>query len=378
MDSTPSILRSSCDNCTAAKVKCSQGRPGCARCARHGVTCAYSISRKATRNGMTSRKNKPRSQSALSTVPSVEPPAEPPSNMTPALPVDASQLPPTPSLTWDPHFATFSFGETPAILPNGSPPAGSPPMPPFHAASGVPWSLFAKGTTPNFPLSQLMETPTPAMEMITDPPTDSSNGSKPREGDNCCSESVDIMVLLQFKAIHEMRSNAIARGRSEETSSLPFDHILTTCRSACQRLLELMQCDCATKGHMALMHSSIISAILYWFNCAAQSEGPRPADFLHSYSPPARACVSAAPSVSGPPTTMGLYQLEEEDRVAIRQTLILGKLRRVATAIDRLEELGTGTGSRSPNIHKGLATWLRTEMQQVTSALRVDARVEEW
>ncbi|KIX96237.1 uncharacterized protein Z520_08015 [Fonsecaea multimorphosa CBS 102226] len=40
-------LRLSCDNCHAAKVKCTKERPLCSRCANSGASCVYSKSRRA-------------------------------------------------------------------------------------------------------------------------------------------------------------------------------------------------------------------------------------------------------------------------------------------------------------------------------------------
>ncbi|KAL6405872.1 hypothetical protein AUP68_11012 [Ilyonectria robusta] len=39
-------LRTSCDQCGAAKVKCDRGQPECGRCVFHGRTCVYGVSRK--------------------------------------------------------------------------------------------------------------------------------------------------------------------------------------------------------------------------------------------------------------------------------------------------------------------------------------------
>ncbi|KIX05318.1 uncharacterized protein Z518_06190 [Rhinocladiella mackenziei CBS 650.93] len=43
----PKKLRLSCDNCHAAKVKCTKERPFCSRCGNSGVPCVYSKSRRA-------------------------------------------------------------------------------------------------------------------------------------------------------------------------------------------------------------------------------------------------------------------------------------------------------------------------------------------
>lgn len=42
-------IRQSCDNCQRSKVRCSQDRPVCSRCLKHGSGCIYSLSRRVGR-----------------------------------------------------------------------------------------------------------------------------------------------------------------------------------------------------------------------------------------------------------------------------------------------------------------------------------------
>ena len=76
---------------------------------------------------------------------------------------------------------------------------------------------------------------------------------------------------------------------------------------------------------------------------------------------------------------LGLYQLEEEDQVAIRQTLLLSKVRRVSKAIDRLAKVGSpgGNGPRNHSIHRVLAAWLRSELLQVSNSLQAGPETVE-
>ncbi|KAK8212770.1 hypothetical protein IWZ01DRAFT_278289 [Phyllosticta capitalensis] len=45
----PPRIRLSCDSCQRSKVRCSQDRPVCTRCQKHGYNCVYSPSRRAGR-----------------------------------------------------------------------------------------------------------------------------------------------------------------------------------------------------------------------------------------------------------------------------------------------------------------------------------------
>ncbi|CAG7995484.1 unnamed protein product [Penicillium nalgiovense] len=42
-------LKDSCDNCSASKVRCTKGKPSCARCEKSGYTCYYSPARRVGR-----------------------------------------------------------------------------------------------------------------------------------------------------------------------------------------------------------------------------------------------------------------------------------------------------------------------------------------
>ncbi|KAI9875647.1 MAG: hypothetical protein M1830_008150, partial [Pleopsidium flavum] len=50
-------FRASCDSCNEAKVRCSQTRPSCARCLKHGVDCVYGISLRAGKHRADSFRN---------------------------------------------------------------------------------------------------------------------------------------------------------------------------------------------------------------------------------------------------------------------------------------------------------------------------------
>lgn len=294
---------------------------------------------------------------------------------------DAFQFPLGFSMSLAGSHPTFNFGQATTSPPqsDSSIRRTSPSVP--GNGGNMPFGLFAPNTpslsAPDFADMQ-------GIEGLADPPAETAPADA--GPDNCCSESVDIMVVLQFKAIQGMKTSPTGEQGPHRPVSLPFDHILATCHSACKRLMVLMQCSCAAKEHMAVMHSAIISAILYWFGCAADSEEQRrrisdnrPERSNHSSSSQhlghSSPCSSSAPKVTGARATLGLYQLEEEDQVAIQQALILGKVRLVSTAIDRLAEVGAsaGRGPRNHSIHRVLAAWLRSEIQKVRNTFQAGA-----
>ena len=57
-------FRSSCDSCSASKVKCDQGLPTCARCVNLGIKCNYSPSRRMGKPPAIHRDSSTKSQQA--------------------------------------------------------------------------------------------------------------------------------------------------------------------------------------------------------------------------------------------------------------------------------------------------------------------------
>ncbi|KAI2631803.1 hypothetical protein GGS21DRAFT_162722 [Xylaria nigripes] len=49
VDGRPAKLRSACNACGEAKVRCSQGKPACTRCEKNGISCIYGLSRRSHR-----------------------------------------------------------------------------------------------------------------------------------------------------------------------------------------------------------------------------------------------------------------------------------------------------------------------------------------
>ncbi|KIA75503.1 hypothetical protein HK57_00001 [Aspergillus ustus] len=68
-------LRASCDACNESKVRCSQGKPQCARCAKQDILCVYGLSRR-------SHKDAPRIGASKETQPTSAIPTSPPSEKT--------------------------------------------------------------------------------------------------------------------------------------------------------------------------------------------------------------------------------------------------------------------------------------------------------
>ncbi|KAK8151144.1 hypothetical protein IWX90DRAFT_96538 [Phyllosticta citrichinensis] len=137
--SKPPRIRLSCDSCQRSKVRCSQDRPVCTRCQKHGYNCVYSPSRRAGRPRLRRPGECPlpktsdtidagKSQPAASPVPQISP------NVSRANTPPQPLTPPSTSSSASPDYMTMNLSEL--DLPP-SLDSLSPPLEPFVYDNGT-------------------------------------------------------------------------------------------------------------------------------------------------------------------------------------------------------------------------------------------------
>ncbi|KAH6645458.1 hypothetical protein BKA67DRAFT_113096 [Truncatella angustata] len=288
-------LRSSCNGCGSAKVKCDRDQPMCGRCATLGITCVYGVSRKMGKPA--------RERLKVSDVPRVSGTPE----KQPAFPKDhkcdddnrdyclgrsgrrtdpssrsgSSSSSSDSQSTWrlvrDDIFCNIGAGTN--LL-------GA--LPPLMNLSGMEFGDWA-------PTDELLSTATdhelfatfdwppfenPANYSIhedaSQQPQDTGVSSLQWHQDNtqaqcdrkCLRESYDILCNLSLmnpgKFQSTMASETTTTGAPAD--HFPLDNILQLNRECSERLCRLLNCSCAGYPHLALLHASIISRILIWYH----------------------------------------------------------------------------------------------------------------
>ena len=225
------------------------------------------------------------------------------------------------------------------------------------------------------------------------PPSMSSDS---HESYSCPRESYEIFrdLICPSPFLHAPESNSV-------TVSAQLDQVLYFNRNAINRLSKLLACPYAKSGHRAMVHASIVSRILIWYQQAAgwtgsSSWGPCSsalADSSTSYrmssssssSPPSRteAGIStiSLPSlvqvtgfaVEHVPVSMGSFCIGDQNvQAAVRYQLILSELKKTGTLIDSFISLGSGESSVSgvTSLYSYLGVWLRTELAGIVRTLR--------
>ncbi|KAK0631164.1 hypothetical protein B0T17DRAFT_507579 [Bombardia bombarda] len=356
-------LRSSCNSCGSAKVKCDQGQPQCGRCTNLGLKCIYGMSRKFGRPPKRTRIDLPNPGPVL-----------PPHLTSHSLPfgLDGGVGSPV-TLEHHHNLADFDLSDT-SLLGQWT---GELDM--LGLALGMHDSHVPEPSTSVNPLSL-------QMEEVRGSNT-SSNVLAPH---SCARESYEILADLICPG-----PNLHAPDTNSSTVTAHLDLVLHANRNAMARLSRLLQCSCAKSGHRVMIHASIISRILMWYQQAAGWARCR--DIAHDISPESSPSPSPMPDprtgtemhsrtlsqttgfvVSDVPASLGTFGIEDQKmQAAIRNHLVLHELKNMACLIDLFSSHLTTdsehcfSGSHSMvNLHVSTTTWLRHEYHSTIDLLK--------
>ena len=426
-------LRSSCDRCGAAKLKCDRGQPQCGRCISLGLACVYGVSRKMGKP--------PRERLYIPEVPGN--PCNPDENTT-SISRDRSEYTSCSTDTTASVTDNIILNSEPLSSVNSVPSAWSTGdcydnslMTSDGASEATQNDLFR---SPIFDFTSLefdddmldryfqtvptstLGTPefegylTSAAETTASPTHIEENNSfdsasmlsAGSKGHDCPREACDILgslSLLNSNMAHCVPRSAT--GSASPTASIthrvPFDHILRLNRESSERLGRLLTCHCARRPHQAFLYASIISLILSWYEEAAGctqevswnliataadpvSSHQSPSGSQTSWSTTASERVitgghstltyTGATALAVAPThmAMGSFNIDDQQMQAtLRMQLLLGEFRRTGSLID-LYRSSTGvdeaTFSGVDSLFKNLISWLGMENSRIANVMR--------
>lgn len=379
-------LRSSCDSCGFAKVRCDRARPACRRCVALGLTCVYGISRRFGRpprgrlhagvtptgvTGVSGEKHGLRPDNSLHNFPDVD--------LELPRPVQGEVL----SALSDPRTTAFPIGINTGAQNQG-----------IYDCDDTSLGLFDPMFGEEWPQLDIW-IPTPS-------PKDSTAASRsqprreqsPRDSHSCARESYEILADLICPA-----PDLHAPCHNSDTVTAQLDHVLHFTRKASDRLSHLLECSCAKSGHRVMIHASIISRILIWYQQAAGwtcsiSSASRPhvpldttERFSGSTSPsstPNEVAGLDTPSlqtlpqttgfvVADVPAALGTFSIDDQRmQGAIRNQLVLSELSKMSTLIElfgshfSVESSNNGMAS----LYTYTAAWLQTEYSKTVRHLK--------
>ena len=393
--STPKVtkLRSSCEGCGNAKVRCDRGHPGCSRCIALDLPCVYGISRHIGKP----RRKRPGAQ--LDIINS--------SKKRAMLTTGRYENRPTIS------FEQCQGVNEPAQLSSADSVTGIIPVPPSINPTSHLCQQNQLGASFTTPLSL---DDWPQIDFwgadLEFPPV--SNGSGPESGlsasaleptnnlstsfdsadsHSCPRGSYELFrdLICPAPFLHAPESNS-------ETVSAQLDQVLYFNRDAIDRLSRLLKCSCAKSGHRVMVHASIVSRILIWYQQAAGWTGSSqqtPSSTFASSSSSRSASPSLSPlsgatadtgtagatmlfpptgfAVAQVPLSMGAFKIEDQNlQEAIRIQLVLSELKKTANLIDLFTSQDHGKSSNNgvTSLYSHLGVWLRSEHSKTARILR--------
>lgn len=365
--SSGSKLRSSCNSCGIAKVKCGRERPCCNRCSLQSSACIYGPSRKS---------GKPPRTTLSSTSGRVEKRAS-------GVPHSGDRTAISSSGEFEAHrglarkdFPNSDGGDAfAASIDTGFQEQN-------HVMDFYPSLQFDQfGAWPmgNLPIDFNFLPPAPCPTATT---TQSSH--------SCPRDSYEIFrdLICPSPFLHAPDSNST-------TVSAPLDEVLKFTKNGIDRLTQVLECPCAKSGHRAMVHASIVSRILIWYQQAAgctgsSSWGYRPTQFqaseiessteTTSQPPVAQSELDPAPLVKATgfavehvPLSLGAFRIEDENVQAVfRNQLVLSELKGVAGLIDLF--VAQDSAESVGGLYRHLGIWLKAEHGRTVDILKTRLR----
>ncbi|KAK3317008.1 hypothetical protein B0H66DRAFT_562623 [Apodospora peruviana] len=355
-------LRSSCDGCLTAKVKCDRIHPDCSRCTMLKLDCVYGLSRKA---GKPARRKRPHHDS------------DPTTSLKRICPASSSSREQHQTQNTDEqhHDLNLSF---PDVLANES------DMLPFPGSDNT--ALDINYLWWPEPLDEEPSAAEPPVRTAAASTTSDHNSTSSGGSHSCPRESYEIFrdLICPAPTLHAPNSNSA-------TVSAQLDQVLHFNRNAIDRLGQVLNCPCAKSGHRATVHASIVSRILIWYQQTAgwtgsSSWGPQPPSQSATHSAAADSKPSLVQatgfSVEHVPVSVGTFNVEDQNiQAAFRVQLVLCELKKMAGLIDMFFTQDQDSGPEGvygrggvASLYAHLGTWLRNEHGRTVRILKVRLR----
>ncbi|KAL8921017.1 MAG: hypothetical protein Q9208_005908 [Pyrenodesmia sp. 3 TL-2023] len=431
-------LRSSCDGCGTAKLKCDRGQPVCGRCQSLDLVCVYGVSRKTGKP--------PRETLRASQVPDSsctcanagsadqEKRDDSGSRGTAGYGYDGIALDPEQILAG--HCSSLGMSVNPSdtthtdlfwpLLPNFTP---------LGFDDGL-FSDMGTGSIPTLTTSETESYAPPATE--PDAPPAQADDKKEKDmdsvllqsanskGHDCFRETLDILTSLSsYYRLNDAHSTTeksamdSASTTARTATPVALDHVLRLNRDASERLDRLMTCSCAGLPQLTMLYASIISHVLVGYQHAAactQSASWNSADTrlntppashhpsLKSSTPSGSATwpstwSSTAASISGaggiekslpsiPPLepvasakmVIGTFDIDDlRVQTALKIQLLSGEVKRVGRLIDHfalqnLDDRCMTDEYTFSGVHQCLDAWLRSEHSRIANMMKAKLR----
>lgn len=354
-------LRLACDACTTAKVRCSRTHP-CERCEDNGQEnqCYYSASR---RHGKRARHRKtgseiPRSSNTASLATSGFSSAQ---YETDFAWEDYSHTPGSSATKADSEFDmldswashnmdfTVDFEDLNSV-------SWADPWKSLNLWSDTSPSQSSGMVSPDLSLSPAQITSIkPTIQGASN--ILGSNMQGPRQSHNCEATALRLLRSLHYHPNTDQSANICREAhnisQAKQACSTPsIDTVLSVNKAALANLIPLLKCHCGRNPHIAMLHSAILSKVIFWYRVAVTAR-------YHSEG------VELRPMK----IQLGILDLDDEDQATLQRAVLLRELRKAEKVMETFDSFSVREDG-VPGWHASAVRNMREELQAIIQKIR--------
>ncbi|KAF2158990.1 hypothetical protein M409DRAFT_61176 [Zasmidium cellare ATCC 36951] len=349
-------IRSSCDECSAAKVRCSKDRPRCERCLSFNVECIYGYSLKRGR-GTSKQHQHAQEASQQQKLPPL------PQQSLSAFDMDLQHLYSDNMILTPWMTPTFQNTDLLGLTGSSSGTMGSN-ITMVNTTGASPWGIAGSSkhtslsSTSGYESLDELVSSSPLPELkdaeALDPSLSSQSMAflKPQTGHGCYDIAHCALASLCFQP-HSMPNPA--QRQEPKNLTLNFEDILGGTKEALSTLEQLMTCWCAKIPHMALLHAFLVTRIVFWHRVAVGSTVSYVVQRTPGGSPQSH---QRSLSISSNPMTMGTYIPDAEEQRQMQRLSLVRNLKKMEELLQMFRKSG--------DLHRSLAVCLQTEFEQTS------------
>lgn len=322
-------LRSACDACAVAKVKCDKKQPTCDRCRQNNFACAYSPSRRHGKHSWLSRVAQ-QPAPALLPVPAYTP-------------TDSVNSSLQQSLNGSRHGSVHESVQESLNSSLNEPAHETVPMMNLDNFE-LDWGDFDMDIDTSMapPVNTLVPT-----DVFPGEPLSSPTPCQPRVND-CEAKALTTLHSLHYCSMFHSDLPGVFKQSTSLTrpspSLLPLDKVLLFNRLAIATVRGLLPCVCTQQLHVALLYMAILSKSLEWYRFAIAPQN-------HAACPTVDRPVSSdgdastwsasdtVPTRGVKPTSIqiGSFNLEEDDQRALMRNVLTREVKKLETVLDEMQ-----------------------------------------
>ncbi|KAK6709418.1 hypothetical protein SNK04_010360 [Fusarium graminearum] len=337
----PVRLRLACDACTTAKVRCSRTHP-CERCEDIGQerNCSYSASRRhgkrARHRKITETQTQRASSSSNTTASSSTLTAF--SNGLEGISIS--------DLAWDYRASEYSGSSDFDALDGWKSHIDVPVS--FEALNTIswvdPWTSLGFGLDTSPSGSSDILSPDLLLSIRPTEPTTATKMQALKQPHECEEAA---LRLLQSLHCNDQTTEFCKQEHGSLSSHLmpSIDTVLSVNKTALTNIIPLLQCDCARKPHIAMLHGAILSKVIFWYKVAVTARYETEGVVLRPIK-----------------IQLGMLDLDDEDQATLQRTVLIRELSKAEAVMETFES--------SYNAKGETASWNASAVRNMTEELQ--------